>query len=294
MQILLGLLSRDDNRHDFAASIGHCQRCFDCPAKSPSFVNITANTFVCTSCSGLLREFGHRIKSVGASTFTTAEIAAIAGGNSMARQIWMGTWSETENGAEPNGHDEHDMRIFLRQKYQLKRFYKEPNAAELAINMTANARSLPLVEKQISIRMVSSADHQQLPRLQMPPPIQSQSPVPSPQPIITPTHTAVETCLPASAAEPTRSTSLLDLQDEVADDFGDFQTQDPTPSPAATIAQAAQQVSTTVAAASSPQLWVADFGALSSTAAALAAAPTTLAKPDDGGQDNVSVIQCDF
>lgn len=81
------------------------KRCFDCQSRGPTYVNVTALTFVvrarpavqltsclqCTSCSGMLRDFGQRIKSISASLFTAEEIHALkmSRGNLAATRICM-------------------------------------------------------------------------------------------------------------------------------------------------------------------------------------------------------------
>ncbi|EWM29036.1 adp-ribosylation factor gtpase-activating protein agd14 [Nannochloropsis gaditana] len=37
------------------------KRCADCTEKLPQYVNLTFNTFICTACSGIHREFSHRL-----------------------------------------------------------------------------------------------------------------------------------------------------------------------------------------------------------------------------------------
>ncbi|KAG2237090.1 hypothetical protein INT48_004591 [Thamnidium elegans] len=90
------------------------KKCFDCPTKSPFFVNISIQTFVCTRCSGLVREVGHRVKSISASKFSGPEIVTLQhGGNEVARTIWLSTYSMNTPEPETDG----DIRLFMRQKY---------------------------------------------------------------------------------------------------------------------------------------------------------------------------------
>ncbi|RCH85055.1 ArfGAP with FG repeats 1 [Rhizopus stolonifer] len=90
------------------------KKCFDCPTKSPFFVNVSIQTFVCTRCSGLVREVGHRVKSISASKFSGPEIVALEyGGNQVARTIWLSTYNNNLPEPETDG----DVRLFMRQKY---------------------------------------------------------------------------------------------------------------------------------------------------------------------------------
>ncbi|KAI8370923.1 hypothetical protein BD560DRAFT_446822 [Blakeslea trispora] len=102
-QKLQELLRRPENK-----------KCFDCPTKSPFFVNVSIHTFVCTRCSGLVREVGHRVKSISASKFSGPEIVALEyGGNGVARTIWLHGYNHNLPEPETDG----DVRMFMRQKY---------------------------------------------------------------------------------------------------------------------------------------------------------------------------------
>ncbi|CAO3652181.1 unnamed protein product [Cunninghamella blakesleeana] len=91
------------------------KKCFDCPTKSPFFVNTTIQTFICSRCSGLVREVGHRVKSISASKFSGQEVVALElGGNGKAAKIWLNGFN-SQNTPEPETDGE--VRAFMRQKY---------------------------------------------------------------------------------------------------------------------------------------------------------------------------------
>ncbi|CAO3651363.1 unnamed protein product [Cunninghamella echinulata] len=91
------------------------KKCFDCPTKSPFFVNTTLQTFICSRCSGLVREVGHRVKSISASKFSGQEVVALElGGNGKATKIWLNGFN-AQNTPEPE--TDGDVRAFMRQKY---------------------------------------------------------------------------------------------------------------------------------------------------------------------------------
>ncbi|SAL99307.1 hypothetical protein [Absidia glauca] len=97
------------------------KKCFDCPTKSPFFVNITLQTFICSRCSGLVREVGHRVKSISASKFTGPELTALEhGGNGIAGKIWLSCGYNTVDTPEPESDGE--VRAFMRQKYYEKKW----------------------------------------------------------------------------------------------------------------------------------------------------------------------------
>ena len=50
-------------------------------------------TFVCTGCSGVHREFSHRVLSITLHSFTKEQIDQLdAGGNKAAQARWLATW----------------------------------------------------------------------------------------------------------------------------------------------------------------------------------------------------------
>ena len=64
--------------------------CADCPERMPSYVNLTHGTFVCTKCSGILRELQYRIKGISMSTFDVEEVRVWPSGG--IRSTIPSTW----------------------------------------------------------------------------------------------------------------------------------------------------------------------------------------------------------
>ncbi|KAK4511727.1 60S ribosomal protein L28 [Mucor velutinosus] len=127
------------------------KKCFDCPTKSPAFVNTTIQTFICARCSGLVREVGHRVKAVSASKFSGAELMALKkGGNGIALKIWLSNYS-THDAPEPEV--DADVRAFMKQKYYeckwldraLLQSHKEEVRVLIAKSFTEDG--LPIVTK---------------------------------------------------------------------------------------------------------------------------------------------------
>ncbi|KAL6616265.1 hypothetical protein ACP70R_038535 [Stipagrostis hirtigluma subsp. patula] len=70
-KIIRGLMKLPPNR-----------KCINCNSVGPQYVCTNFWTFVCLSCSGIHREFTHRVKSVSMAKFTTQEVRALEqGGN---------------------------------------------------------------------------------------------------------------------------------------------------------------------------------------------------------------------
>ncbi|KAI8328887.1 hypothetical protein BC941DRAFT_444003 [Chlamydoabsidia padenii] len=95
--------------------------CFDCCAKSPFFVDMTTQTFICARCSGLVREVGHRVKSISTSKFSGPETMCLElGGNGLARRIWLHGYNYTSTEWIES---DYDIRLFMRQKYYELRWF---------------------------------------------------------------------------------------------------------------------------------------------------------------------------
>ncbi len=65
------------NRIRAAQKIGTNKECIDCTEKGPQSIVLNFGTFVCTVCSGMHREFNHRIKAISMSKFSAEEVADI-------------------------------------------------------------------------------------------------------------------------------------------------------------------------------------------------------------------------
>ena len=69
--------SQSDKNTELLRKLSQTQgnkRCMDCQAIGPVYVVTDFGTFVCQTCSGIHREFGHRVKSISMATFKPEEI----------------------------------------------------------------------------------------------------------------------------------------------------------------------------------------------------------------------------
>ncbi|XP_076269999.1 arf GTPase activating protein drongo isoform X8 [Rhynchophorus ferrugineus] len=116
--------------------------CFDCGQRGPTYVNVTIGSFVCTKCSGILRGLTppHRVKSISMATFTTDEIDVVRSkGNDHCKRVWLGLYE----GVPPtHSSDEQQIRDFMVEKYERKRYYMEKAANKIDPPVTS-ARSTP-------------------------------------------------------------------------------------------------------------------------------------------------------
>ncbi|KAH6939997.1 hypothetical protein HPB50_023900 [Hyalomma asiaticum] len=92
---------------------------------------MTVGSFVCTSCSGILRGLNppHRVKSITMTTFTPEEIEQIKNkGNEYCKYVWLGLY-DSRCPVEPDSRDEQRTRDMMIQKYERKRWYVDPEVA---------------------------------------------------------------------------------------------------------------------------------------------------------------------
>ncbi|CAH1781941.1 unnamed protein product [Owenia fusiformis] len=110
-------------------SLPHNKQCFDCHQRGPTYVNMTTGSYVCTSCSGILRGITppHRVKSITMTSFSPDDIEYLkCHGNDYCRKVWLGLY-DSRSGAEPDSRDENKVKEFMSQKYEKKRWYVAPN-----------------------------------------------------------------------------------------------------------------------------------------------------------------------
>ncbi|KAE9350987.1 hypothetical protein PF008_g6169 [Phytophthora fragariae] len=116
---------------DFQRSNPTNKRCFDCNEMMPQYVCLDFNTFVCTACSGIHREFAHRVKSISMSKFTESEVKNMVshGGNEAAQKYWR---AKHDPSFRPNGgNDGERTRNFIRLTYiDRKWVYESPRHAK--------------------------------------------------------------------------------------------------------------------------------------------------------------------
>jgi len=111
-----------DRIRTFQRAVQANKRCADCVERGPTYVCLDFHTFVCQTCSGIHREFGHKIKGISLSDWTPSEVAAIeAGGNERAAQKWLARLNR-EAQPEPDNSDLEKLRDFIKLKYVDKRW----------------------------------------------------------------------------------------------------------------------------------------------------------------------------
>ncbi|XP_031489591.1 probable ADP-ribosylation factor GTPase-activating protein AGD14 isoform X1 [Nymphaea colorata] len=116
-KIIRGLLKLPANR-----------KCINCNSLGPQYVCTTFWTFVCTTCSGIHREFTHRVKSVSMAKFSSQEVNALqTGGNERAREIYFKEWDPQRHSA-PDSSNPDRLRDFIKHVYVDRRYTGERSA----------------------------------------------------------------------------------------------------------------------------------------------------------------------
>lgn len=110
-KIIRGLMKLPPNR-----------RCINCNSLGPQYVCTNFWTFVCMTCSGIHREFTHRVKSVSMAKFTSQEVEALQmGGNQRAREMYLKDW-DSQRLRLPDNSNADKIREFIKNVYVDKKF----------------------------------------------------------------------------------------------------------------------------------------------------------------------------
>ncbi|XP_072317746.1 arf-GAP domain and FG repeat-containing protein 1a isoform X9 [Eucyclogobius newberryi] len=116
------------------------RKCFDCDQRGPTYANMTVGSFVCTSCSGILRGLNppHRVKSISMTTFTQSEIEFLQKhGNEVCKPIWLGLHDERTSSI-PDFREPQKVKDFLQEKYEKKRWWVPPEQAKVVASVHAS------------------------------------------------------------------------------------------------------------------------------------------------------------
>ncbi|XVF56759.1 hypothetical protein PTKIN_Ptkin06aG0145700 [Pterospermum kingtungense] len=113
-KIIRGLMKLPPNR-----------RCINCNSLGPQYVCTNFWTFICMTCSGIHREFTHRVKSVSMSKFTSQEVEALQnGGNQRARDIYLKDW-DLQRQRLPDSSNADKIREFIKSVYVDRKYAGE-------------------------------------------------------------------------------------------------------------------------------------------------------------------------
>lgn len=98
------------------------RKCINCNSLGPQYVCTNFWTFVCTTCSGIHREFTHRVKSVSMAKFTSQEVTSLQqGGNQKAKEIYFKDF-DPQRHPLPDSSNVDRLRDFIKHVYVDKRY----------------------------------------------------------------------------------------------------------------------------------------------------------------------------
>ncbi|RVX11073.1 putative ADP-ribosylation factor GTPase-activating protein AGD14 [Vitis vinifera] len=91
----------------------------------PQYVCTNFWTFVCTTCSGIHREFTHRVKSVSMAKFTSQEVSSLQrGGNERVKEFYFKEW-DPQRHSFPDSSNIERLRDFIKHVYVDRRYSGE-------------------------------------------------------------------------------------------------------------------------------------------------------------------------
>lgn len=140
------------------------KQCFDCHQRGPTYVNMAIGSYVCTSCSGILRGLNppHRVKSISMASFTPDEMEFLkCHGNDFCKKVWLGLY-DPRSGQEYDSREEQKVKDFMVQKYERKRWHVSATDA-----MKDEARRLneSALNKQNTVKPLRSLLGENAPKL---------------------------------------------------------------------------------------------------------------------------------
>ncbi|XP_037117960.1 arf-GAP domain and FG repeat-containing protein 2 isoform X3 [Syngnathus acus] len=111
------------------AQSGVNKHCFECNQPGVTYTDVTVGTFVCTSCSGMLRGLNppHRVKSISMTTFSQQEVEFLQNhGNQVGRRTWLCAFEPKTDGCS-DMKDSQKFKEFLQDKYEKKKWHFSKN-----------------------------------------------------------------------------------------------------------------------------------------------------------------------
>uniref|UniRef100_A0A3B3XGV5 Arf-GAP domain-containing protein n=1 Tax=Poecilia mexicana TaxID=48701 RepID=A0A3B3XGV5_9TELE len=190
------------------AQSGVNKHCFECNQPGVTYTDITVGSFVCTSCSGMLRGLNppHRVKSISMTTFSQQEVEFLQNhGNEVGRRTWLCVCDRKADGC-PDLKDPQKFKEFLQDKYEKKKwhFSKSKNRRDVEGPWSPGVQAVPSSHGPLSSQGPS---HNLPPNARSTRPLsQSQLPSWDRAPTISPADMRTD----AFTARPSRSQSFRD------------------------------------------------------------------------------------
>lgn len=105
---------------------------FTVSMQGPHYVVSKFNVFVCSSCSGVHRQFGHRVKAISLCEFSLEEVDALRNGG--GNDVFNRTYCATLPGdyVKPKSSSLDLIKCWIEDVYELKKFYRKIDNVEAA------------------------------------------------------------------------------------------------------------------------------------------------------------------
>uniref|UniRef100_A0A3P8NWP7 Arf-GAP domain-containing protein n=1 Tax=Astatotilapia calliptera TaxID=8154 RepID=A0A3P8NWP7_ASTCA len=190
------------------AQSGVNKHCFECNQPGVTYTDITVGSFVCTSCSGMLRGLNppHRVKSISMTTFSQQEVEFLQNhGNEVGRRTWLCVFDPKNDGCS-DMKDSQKFKEFLQDKYEKKKwhFSKSKNRRDMEGPWSPGVQAMPPSHGPLASQGLS---HNMPPNARATRPLsQSQLPSWDRAPAISPADMRTD----AFTARPSRSQSFRD------------------------------------------------------------------------------------
>ena len=120
---------------------GNNIKCFECNQKGTTYVCLSFGTFVCSGCAGILSNLNYKVKGLGVATFNKNDYEfIIQNGNDKAKNKWLTNFDPNKD-KYPNIKDYEDIRKFIINKYQFKKYCLDENMNDKNFNINKNKNS---------------------------------------------------------------------------------------------------------------------------------------------------------
>ncbi|KAK6588988.1 hypothetical protein RS030_243640 [Cryptosporidium xiaoi] len=94
------------------------RKCANCNEIGPNYICLDFGTFVCSTCSGIHREFNHKVKSISLSKWTLNEVKYICNnGNYRDARKYLSNIESSPYDSETYFSDYNKLKKFIKNKY---------------------------------------------------------------------------------------------------------------------------------------------------------------------------------
>ena len=128
-----------------------CLTCSGPGSLAPQYACVNFSIFICTRCAGVYREFGFRVKSVSASTFTPEEVDAFVngGGNENAKRKYFAKYDELKF-PKPESNETSKIKGFVKAALLDKIWMEDEGGGHASTTMGTRDDAIPNAHREKS------------------------------------------------------------------------------------------------------------------------------------------------